>query len=120
MPRSCVARGDSFEIELVILNLLKNAVKAAESENQPQVEVLVEDQRDRWLVTVSDNGPEISDERFAKLGKPTKSDKQEGLGIGLSIAVEIIENHGAHMNFQKRTPHGLIVSFNLSKPETEL
>lgn len=120
MPRSCEARGDSFEIELVILNLLKNAVKAAESENQPQVEVLVEDQRDRWLVTVSDNGPEISDERFAKLGKPTKSDKQEGLGIGLSIAVEIIENHGAHLNFQKRTPHGLIVSFNLNKPETEL
>ncbi len=36
----------------------------------------------------------------------------------LSIAVEIIEIT-ARTLIPKRTPHGLIVSFNLNKPETE-
>ena len=104
---------DAFEIELVVLNLIKNALTAVRHCPNPQVGIRIDAQGPQWVLTVSDNGPDIADEIFERLGKPQISSKHDGLGIGLSIAHDIIESHGGHLSFARRKPSGLDSFFSL-------
>ena len=110
---SISAKGDPFEIELVVLNLLKNALSAVKDVSSPEVTITITENEDKIRVHIADNGPALSDEQFEKLGKPIQSKKSDGLGIGLSIALSIIESHGGHLTFSRNQPNGLIVSFSV-------
>ena len=110
---SISAKGDPFEIELVVLNLLKNALSAVKDVPSPEVTITITENEDKIRVHIADNGPALSDEQFEKLGKPIQSKKSDGLGIGLSIALSIIESHGGHLTFSRNQPNGLIVSFSV-------
>lgn len=112
---SLFAKADPFEIELVVLNLLKNALKAVKDVSTPKVCVSITEDEDNIRVHIADNGPALPEEQFNKLGKPVQSTKTEGLGIGLSIALSIIESHGGHLTFTRNKPNGLIVSFSVDK-----
>ena len=103
--------GDSLELELLILNLLKNAVEAVRDRRRPRIALTVaEGERDGTLcVTVSDNGDPIPDEQFARLNTIVQSVKPEGLGMGLSIVRGIADSHGAHLAFSRKAEGGLTV-----------
>lgn len=103
--------GDSLELELLILNLLKNAVEAVRDRRRPRIALTVaEGERDGTLsVTVSDNGDPIPDEQFARLNTIVQSVKPEGLGMGLSIVRGIADSHGARLAFSRKSEGGLTV-----------
>ncbi len=106
LPQEAIAVGDSFEIELAVLNVLKNALKAAKNSLNPQTSV-----------TITDNGPKISEEIFSALGRPTSTSKKDGLGVGLSIVLSIIENNGGHLTFRRIEPNGIAVDLFVKKKE---
>lgn len=108
---------DPFEIELVMLNLIKNALSASASAMNPKVEVGIEDAGGQVIFTISNNGEVLSEETFAQLGKPVRSVKKDGLGVGLSIAYSIIESHAGHMTFKHHPEGGLTVSFYLKRAD---
>ncbi len=112
---SVFTKGDPFEIELVVLNLIKNALQAVQSVADPKVIVEISELPGKYEVNIIDNGPPLSDEKFKNLGKPIHSDKADGLGIGLSIAASIVESHGGHLSFKRNQPNGLIVQFCVDK-----
>ncbi len=110
-------RADALEMGLVIRNLVKNAVEAI-GEN-PDGRILV-DLRivERHIVfTVSDNGPITSEADVEKLSVPMRSEKNDGLGLGLSIARKIVESYDGTIEFARNIPHGLkvTVKFPLKK-----
>ena len=81
---------DKTELELAVQNLLKNALHAVSSEKNPSVSVSVHKEKSsggspRIAISVSDNGPRLSDEAFEKLSSVLSSSKIDGLGLGLSI-----------------------------------
>lgn len=108
--------GDALELELLILNLVRNASHAATTNDaaDPAVRVSLEEKNGKAVVTVEDNGPALTDEAFARLTGWGDSIKREGLGIGLSICRGIADRHGAALKFTRRTPHG--VAAKLSVP----
>ena len=116
-PQEAIAVGDSFEIELAVLNVLKNALKAAKNSLNPQTSVSVTAQKHMWKITVTDNGPKISEEIFSALGRPTSTSKKDGLGVGLSIVLSIIENNGGHLTFRRIEPNGIAVDLFVKKKE---
>lgn len=118
MPKAWI-RADAFELELVVLNLLKNAFSAVSDCSEPHVRMSVIETVKGWCLSVSDNGPKISDEVFQRLGAPVQSSKKDGLGIGLSIARDIVESHGGHLAFERLEPCGLRVSFVLAKDKED-
>lgn len=107
--------GDPFEIELVILNLTKNAIAAVKGIEKPEVEISLAKEQGKVIFSISDNGPPIDTQLLNSLGKPVKSQKKDGLGVGLSIANSIIERHGGHMTFTPRPESGLNVQFILKE-----
>ena len=106
---------DPFEIQFIVANFVQNAVSAVKDIDSPSVRLSVAADGDAWRLTVADNGPEISDAVFARLGKAGASTKAEGLGFGLAIATAIAERNRGHLEFRKRPGGGLAATLVLSK-----
>lgn len=112
--------GDAMELELVLVNLLNNAVDALTQAKtvDPRIRVSLLREGDVALLRVEDNGPGVSPERLAKLGKPVLSDKPEGLGFGLAIAASLAEAHGGRLAFEAIEPSGLVATLSVPLDRT--
>lgn len=86
--------GDVALIEQVFLNLIQNAasaVRSAEREKQIQVRSYVQSQQIH--VTVADSGLGVPLDLREKIFDPFFTTRQDGSGIGLSIAQRIVTDH---------------------------
>jgi two-component system NtrC family sensor kinase len=101
---SAIVRGDRYEIQQVLLNLLTNAVHAlAEVPPGAPRGIRVETGRDgeRAFVRVADTGPGITPTLASQIFTPFFTTKQpgQGTGLGLSISYRIVESHGGRLSY---------------------
>ena len=109
---------DSWEIELAILNLLKNAGDALQGRLNPEISVRVFAEDRYWRVEVKDNGAFITEEQVEAFMKPLVTTKANGMGLGLSIISSIAERHHGRLVAQPNPTGGMI--FGLDIPRAEL
>ena len=103
--------GDPLELELLVLNLVKNAVQALDAAEGGTVTVkLARTDEFGALLSVTDDGPTLCDEIFAKLLKVSESVKEGGLGLGLAIVRNIVDEHGATLSIERLPERGLAVT----------
>lgn len=112
--------GDPLELELLVVNTLKNALHALQSGGVEHPEIRLRLKADlsvennpRWVLEVEDNGLPLDDKKFAELSHPVTSEKFEGLGLGLSICRVIAERHRGRLTFRRAEPQGLVVLLSL-------
>ena len=117
--------GDPLELELFVVNTLKNAFHALQSGGVEHPEIRLRLKADlgvennpRWVLEVEDNGLPLDDKKFAELSHPVTSEKFEGLGLGLSICRVIAERHRGRLTFRRAEPQGLVVSLSLPQVRT--
>lgn len=85
---------DPLQIEIVLRNLLRNAVEAAQaSPGSRFVELGCEVQSDRLLVTVTDSGSGVTPEQAELIFEPFETSKATGMGMGLAVSRAIVEAH---------------------------
>ncbi|SOB76447.1 two-component system, NtrC family, C4-dicarboxylate transport sensor histidine kinase DctB [Marinobacter sp. LV10R510-11A] len=111
--------GDLIRIEQVMVNLLANAVQAAENQEQPKITIDVEEQGQIWRCFVRDNGSGLpaNTEQIFEPFFTTKSVKQ-GLGLGLSISRQIADALGGRLTGRNRmNAPGAEFEFTLTKRE---
>ena len=107
----------ALEIELVFVNLLKNAREAAMKGPNPQISIIVRRDDRRVAIDVRDNGPVLDEEARKRLTMPVSSEKPEGLGLGLGIARGILEQHAGKLEFSVNAPEpGLTATVTLPLP----
>jgi len=82
--------GDVGQIAQVIINLVKNAIEANES-NRTEILIKAYYKQEQQIIEIEDNGPGFAN--FNNVLTPFYTTKSEGSGIGLSLCVEIIKNH---------------------------
>jgi len=92
-------QGDRNSLKQVFLNLIKNASQAIQGEGQIEVST-------RWItehklkgqkavsVDIEDNGNGIARDSLEKIFSPFYTTRQEGTGLGLFLAYQIIAKHG--------------------------
>lgn len=111
--------GDPLELELVLLNLLRNAATAmAELPAPRKIRLSWTTAEIPGLVSVhvEDEGPALTAEAFEALSHPVNSLKPDGLGLGLSLCRTIVERHGGELSFARRPERsGLRVTVALPK-----
>lgn len=99
---------DRVQVELVLRNLIANAVDAVHAGRSEGGHVLVEARRDgdgQVRVVVADNGPGVSPPFRERLFEPFVSGKPSGLGLGLAISRAIAEAHGGSLE-ARAADHG--------------
>ena len=92
---------DPALIQQVALNLLLNGIQAISGEGK--VEVVVGREDDRVFVEVADTGRGIPAEALPRIFKPFFTTRNEGTGLGLSLANGIVQSHGGKIDV-KSTP----------------
>lgn len=108
--------GDGLHIQLVLVNLLQNAMKSACSEDRfdrrINVEVFMVGEKD-VQVSVADRGSGISPALVPEIFEPFVSDRRDGLGMGLTVSKAIIEAHGGRLWYEANPAGGAIFHFTL-------
>lgn len=90
---------DRLQIELVLRNLLANAVEALQGRTPGRVSVAITRHSDSQLrLVVADNGPGLGPEARARLFEPFVSGKPTGMGLGLAISRAIVEAHDGSLD----------------------
>ena len=105
-------RGDSLELELVVVNLLRNASQAIQSIGKPEIRVRIFDRPGPGF-EVSDNGVGLTEEKLAEIVQIGESTRPEGLGLGLSIVRDLVELHEGKIEFSMTPAGGLVVRVTL-------
>jgi len=104
---------DREQIKQVILNLLMNAIQAMPGGGQLNMSGRFS--RDGYWVelTVQDSGVGIPPEDLDKLFDPFFSTKEGGIGLGLSIAHRIIDQHHGKIEVESNPGKGTLFTISL-------
>lgn len=109
-------RGNALRIEQVIINLLLNACQAIDQDSQG-IFLATRGQsgtRD-VLLEVRDEGSGITSEDLSQLTDPFFTTKREqgGTGLGLSVSIGIVKEHGGTLEFTSKPGQGTTVTLRL-------
>lgn len=90
-----MVRAEHVRLEQVLVNLLQNALDATAPGGAIAIEIALD--ADRCFVTVADNGGGIDPAVQATLFQPFTTTKEEGLGLGLVISLDIMRSLGGDL-----------------------
>lgn len=115
--QNIVGRYDPDRIEQVLHNLLSNAIKYSPPERP--IQVMVQQDGNEAVVSVQDEGSGIAEEDQARIfdrffrTRRSRKGKADGLGLGLYIAREIVEQQGGRMWCESQPGEGSTFFFSL-------
>ena len=101
-------------IKRCLFNLIDNGLSYGK-----KVNVLTKKTVNNAIIMVDDNGPGIPENEYQNVMKPfyridkSRGQNTSGVGLGLSIANDIIRSHGGNISFEKSPLNGLRVKVSL-------
>jgi len=101
-------RGDRVALQQVLLNLVLNALDAAQQSPPGERQVTVSSRREdsgAIAITVTDTGPGVDPQQLGRLFEPFFTTKVGGIGLGLSLSRSLVEAHGGEV-WAERNPNG--------------
>jgi signal transduction histidine kinase len=119
VPSDAMAFADSNTTNLVIRNLMTNAIKF--TNDGGQVSINAEDKGNQWVMYVKDNGIGMSEDvqriLFDKTAPYTTrgTANEKGTGLGLILCKEFIEKNGGSIWVQSKVGEGSTFYFTLPK-----
>ena len=110
----------NIQIAQVILNLAINAVDAMTSiDSRPRyLQIRTRDADGQVRFSISDTGSGIDPSIQPRLFAPFSTSKKTGMGLGLSISKNIIDEHGGELVLTNSSSEGSVFEFTL--PVTEV
>jgi PAS domain S-box-containing protein len=110
--------GDRVQLQQVILNLVRNASDAMRDVNDRPRHLLVKAERDEEgaaRLIVKDAGVGLDPQSAERLFDAFYTNKEDGMGIGLSVSRSIIESHGGKLWAEANDGPGAAFSFSLPR-----
>jgi len=125
IPSHLIVIADTDMLQLIIRNLLNNAIKF--SLPNGQIDINATQNKKNCIITIADNGIGISDEEslniFSLKNKGTFGTQQEkGVGLGLLLAKTYIELQNGKIWFERNLKGGttFFISIPLAHPQLQI
>jgi len=94
-PKTLSVSGDPELLAQVVLNLLRNSIRATSNVEDPAIRLIVAREPDGGCrIEVRDNGPGIPEDRREDIFLPFYTTHKGGSGVGLSFARQVALAHG--------------------------
>ena len=106
---------DAMLISSAIENILRNAIKYAQS----NIQFTALEQGNRLVIHIQDDGQGVDETTLCELGNAfyrtdnARARQSGGIGLGLAIAKRALIAHRGNVQFANHQPHGLIVTITL-------
>ena len=101
-------------IKRCFINLIDNGLSYGK-----EVEIIAKKTNQDLKIFIDDNGPGIPESEYQNVMKPfyridqSRGQNKSGVGLGLSIANDIIRSHGGNISLDKSPLNGLRVKISL-------
>ncbi len=105
-PNQCV-QGDARRLGQVFYNIILNAIQAMPTGGTLTITVR------EGRISFADTGQGFSPTALSRWAEMLYSEKEGGMGIGLSVAQEIVRAHGGRLSIANRPEGGAIVCIDL-------
>jgi len=93
-PETLEISGDPGLLDQVLINLLKNAIEAADGNGEGKISLLgLADDQGNPIIKINDNGPGIDPGALESIFIPFFITKKDGSGIGLSFSKQVMRLH---------------------------
>lgn len=112
-------RADRLEFELILTNLIKNALESSCEDVYPLVTVECFRSGETVVTRVENSGKVLTEEDFQRIRTPLLTSKATGLGLGVTIASALAEASGGQIRFSPREGGGLIAEVTLNAADTD-
>jgi len=106
---------DKTQLIRIVTNLIKNAIQATDTQENPKIEVKVISDGDKIKIIVSDNGKGIKETDKELVFEPKFTTKTSGMGLGLPMIKNIIEAYGGTISFTSKEGIGTVFTVVLPK-----
>jgi light-regulated signal transduction histidine kinase (bacteriophytochrome) len=124
VPEHAVVYADQELLQILLRNLLENAVKFSKGQNPIRIEMGCTRAGQDVLCFVRDNGVgfdmRYADKLFAPFQRLHTQAEFPGTGIGLATAQRIVHRHGGKIWAESEPGKGTTIYFTLSGAEAEL
>lgn len=120
IPETCPpVLAEAIRLEQVLINLLSNALDAVELSAQPHISISVSIKATELWIEVRDNGVGIDVKQQDSIFDPfyTQRNSGEGLGLGLSISYNIVQDFGGQLKVTSALGEGSCFSVVLKLAE---
>jgi len=110
-----ISKIDRTQLIRIITNLVKNAIQSIpDLQENKAIFVSIKKADNTVLITVKDNGIGIEIQDFNRIFEPKFTTKSSGMGLGLGIIKNIIENYNGTITFESEKGKG--TTFLVSLP----
>jgi PAS domain S-box-containing protein len=113
-----VVKAAKDQMQQVILNLVINAIDAMPDGGNIYFDINDTESPRGFEIDIRDNGMGISPDVLENLFDPFFTTKEDGLGLGLFICKEIVEDHEGYMEVESREGQGSL--FKIWLPGVEM
>jgi signal transduction histidine kinase len=106
---------DKEKLKIALLNIIVNGIEAMDP-GKGVLEVKVEQNNDKCLISIKDNGYGMNKEEVSKIFDPYFTTKESGNGLGLTNTQNIILNHNGTIDLESFPGKGttFLITLNLT------
>lgn len=118
---SLVVEGGCGQLDIVLTNLIVNAIHALDGVAQPRISISTRLHEAYAIISVADNGPGVPDGQYTRIFDPFFTTKQvgEGSGLGLPICHAILAKRGGFIVYDNDYRQGARFLIKLPAVDTQ-
>ena len=112
---------DGKKLSRALYNLILNASQSAKSgSGAPTVVVSLSEDSEKIKISIFDSGPGVADSIRETLFQPfVSAGKENGVGLGLTLAQHVAQEHGGEVRLEKSAPGETVFTILLYKQALE-
>jgi signal transduction histidine kinase len=100
------AYADKNHLLRILNNLVKNSIQAIPEDRHGQIVLKLYKEKNKAIISVTDNGSGISENMQSKIFRPKFTTKSSGSGLGLAIAANMVDSIGGSIHFESKVNQG--------------
>lgn len=104
---------DKEQLVQVLNNIIKNAIQAIPNDRKGVINITLVDNKNETNIYIQDNGKGIAYENKKKMFQPSFTTKSTGMGLGLSISKNLVQNMGGKISFKSKIDKGTTFKINI-------
>ena len=100
--------GDYNRLTQVLINVIKNSIESLDKKENKMI-VTTNIINNKFNIFIKDNGIGMNEETLKNISKPFFTTKRNGTGLGISLSKEILNAHGATIEYESLENEGTSV-----------